>query len=76
LFAQFIPRRDEHGDNERDVDLDLKLFFALTNAVFDAGICAWYNNAAFASVRPITRSGTCTEASQFEPGRVRATAPG
>lgn len=32
----------------------MKLFFALTNAIFDAGICAWDNKCAFASVRPIT----------------------
>jgi PAP2 superfamily len=32
----------------------VKLFFALTNAIFDAGICAWDNKCAFNSVRPIT----------------------
>jgi hypothetical protein len=32
----------------------VKLFFALTNAVSDAGCCAWDNKRAFASVRPIT----------------------
>jgi hypothetical protein len=36
------------------VDLDVKLFFTLTNAIFDAGICAWDNKRAFDSVRPIT----------------------
>jgi hypothetical protein len=54
LFAQFVARRDRHGANERGVDLDVKLFYALTNAVFDAGICAWDNKCFFASVRPIT----------------------
>jgi hypothetical protein len=54
LFAQFVARRDRHGAGEHGVDLDVKLFFALTNAVFDAGICAWDNKCAFASVRPIT----------------------
>ena len=54
LFAQFVARRDRHGADEHGVDLDVKLFFALTNAVFDAGICAWDNKCAFASVRPIT----------------------
>src|SRR5207247_4973258 len=29
-------------------------FFALTNAVFDAGCCAWDNKRAYDSVRPIT----------------------
>lgn len=54
LFAQFVSRRDRHGAEERGIDLDAKLFFALTNAVFDAGICAWDNKCFFASVRPIT----------------------
>jgi len=36
------------------MDLDVKLFFALTNAIFDAGICAWDNKCRFASVRPLT----------------------
>jgi hypothetical protein len=54
LFAQFIARRDRHGDGEHGIDLDVKLFFALTNAIFDAGICAWDNKCEFASVRPIT----------------------
>ncbi|MDQ3876355.1 MAG: vanadium-dependent haloperoxidase [Actinomycetota bacterium] len=54
LFAQFVARRDRHGPKERGVDLDVKLFFALSNAVFDAGICAWDNKCSYASVRPIT----------------------
>jgi hypothetical protein len=54
LFAQFVARRDRHGPDEHGVDLDVKLFFALTNGIFDAGICAWDNKRAFDSVRPIT----------------------
>jgi hypothetical protein len=54
LLAQLVVHRDRHGDSERDVDLAVKLFFALTNAIFDAGICAWDNKCAFNSVRPIT----------------------
>jgi hypothetical protein len=54
LFAQFVARRDRHGADEHGIDLDVKLFFALTNAIFDAGICAWDNKCEFASVRPIT----------------------
>jgi hypothetical protein len=54
LFAQFVARRDRHGAQEHGVDLDVKLFFALTNAILDAGICAWDNKCSFASVRPIT----------------------
>ena len=54
LFAQQVAHRDSTGDTELDLDRAVKLFFALTNAVFDAGCCAWDNKRAFASVRPIT----------------------
>ena len=49
LFAQFVSARDHHG-----VDEDVRLFFALTNAIFDAGIAAWDAKRAFDSVRPAT----------------------
>jgi hypothetical protein len=49
LFAQFVSRRDHYS-----LDRDVKLFFTLNNAVFDAGIVAWDNKRAFDSVRPIT----------------------
>ena len=49
LFAQFVARRDRLG-----LDASVKLFFALTNAIFDGGIAAWDDKAAFDSVRPIT----------------------
>src|SRR5207244_11671442 len=58
LFAQFISRRDHHGIHEHGIERDVKLFFALTNAVSDAGCCAWDNKRAFDSVRPITASRT------------------
>jgi hypothetical protein len=51
LFAQLVARRDHHGPR---IDRDVKLFFALTNAIMDAGCCAWNNKCAFDSVRPIT----------------------
>jgi hypothetical protein len=54
LFAQFVSRRDHHGAHQHGVDADVQLFFALTNAVFDASICCWDNKCAFDSVRPIT----------------------
>jgi hypothetical protein len=54
LIAQFVARRDRHGEEGRAVERDVKLFFALTNAVSDAGCCAWDNKRAFDSVRPIT----------------------
>lgn len=54
LFAQFVASRDHHGDGVRGIKSDAILFFALTNAVFDAGCCAWDDKVAFDSVRPIT----------------------
>ena len=48
-FAQFVSRRDSHG-----IDADVKMFFALNNALHDAAIAAWDNKRAYDSVRPIT----------------------
>ena len=49
LFAQYISERDEHG-----LGKDVKLFFALSNALFDAGIAAWDSKYHYYYVRPIT----------------------
>ena len=49
LFAQFVSQRDGHG-----MDDDVKMFFALTNAIFDASIVSWDAKRAFDSVRPVT----------------------
>lgn len=49
LFAQFVSRRDHHR-----VDQDAKMFFAMTNAIFDASIAAWTPKNTFDSVRPVT----------------------
>jgi hypothetical protein len=49
LFAQLVSARDHHT-----LDDDAKMFFALTNAIFDAGIAAWEAKRAFDSVRPVT----------------------
>ena len=54
LFAQQVVHRDRTGSSEHDLDRAVKLFFALTNAIFDAGCCAWDNKVAYDSVRPIT----------------------
>ena len=54
LMAQFVATRDHHGAMERGVDLDVQMFFALTNAIHDAAICAWDNKRAYDYVRPIT----------------------
>jgi hypothetical protein len=48
LLGEFVSRRDNHT-----VDDDAKMFFALTNAVFDAGIAAWDAKRAFDSIRPV-----------------------
>ncbi len=49
LFAQFVSIRDHQG-----IDDDAMMFFALTNAIFDAGIAAWDAKIAYDSVRPVT----------------------
>jgi hypothetical protein len=54
LIAQLVSRRDDHGADPHGLERDVKLFFALTNALFDASCCTWDNKRAFNSVRPIT----------------------
>ena len=49
LFGQFVSSRDHHT-----LDDDVKMFFALTNALLDASIAAWDAKRAYDSVRPIT----------------------
>lgn len=49
LFAQWVSERDHHT-----LDDDVKMFFALSNAIFDAGIAAWDTKRTFDSVRPVT----------------------
>jgi hypothetical protein len=49
LFAQFVSARDHHS-----LDDDVKMFFALTNAMLDAGIAAWDAKRTYDSVRPVT----------------------
>jgi hypothetical protein len=49
LFAQIVSTRDLNS-----VDDDVKLFFALNNSVFDAGIAAWDAKRAFDTARPVT----------------------
>jgi hypothetical protein len=54
LFAQYVSRRDHHGTGRSGIGTDVKSFFALTNALFDASIVAWDDKRAYDSVRPIT----------------------
>ena len=49
LLAQEVSARDGHG-----LDEDVKLFFALTGALLDAGIASWDAKRTYDSVRPIT----------------------
>jgi membrane-associated phospholipid phosphatase len=49
LFAEFVSARDRHT-----LDDDAKLFFALTNAIFAAGIAAWDTKRVFDSARPVS----------------------
>ena len=49
LFGQFVSHRDHHS-----VDRDARMFFALTNAIFDASIASWSAKQVYDSVRPIT----------------------
>jgi hypothetical protein len=49
LFAQFVSERDHHS-----LDDDVKMFFVLSNAIFDAGIAAWDAKRTYDSVRPVT----------------------
>lgn len=47
-FAQFVSARDGNT-----LDQDVQLFFAMGNAVFDAGIAAWNAKVEFDYVRPV-----------------------
>ena len=49
LFAQAVSARDAHTIGD-----DAKLFFALTNAIFDAGIAVWEAKRYYDYWRPIT----------------------
>jgi len=54
LIAQYVSDRDGYGNSSKGIDKDVKMFFAMTNAIFDAGIAAWDDKRVFDSVRPIT----------------------
>lgn len=49
LFAQHVAARDRIG-----LDGGVKLYFALNNALMDAGIFAWRSKRALDYVRPLT----------------------
>jgi hypothetical protein len=47
-FGQFVSARDDHS-----IDDDAKMFLALSNAVFDAGVATWESKVAYDYVRPV-----------------------
>jgi len=49
LFARYVSERDHHT-----LDDDVKMFFVLSNAIFDASIAAWDAKRVYDSVRPLT----------------------
>jgi hypothetical protein len=49
VLAAWVSRRDSHT-----LDQDVKLFFALNNALLDASIAAWDSKRFYDSVRPIS----------------------
>lgn len=49
LFATAVSERDNHT-----IDQDVKMFFALSNAIFDASIVSWDAKRFFDYVRPVT----------------------
>lgn len=49
LFAEYVSRRDHHSVNQ-----DVKMFFAVTNALLDASIASWTSKRTYDSVRPVT----------------------
>lgn len=49
LFAKFVSDRDNHT-----MDQDVKMLFAMTNAVLDASIVSWGTKRQYDYVRPVT----------------------
>ncbi len=54
IFSQFTSAQFLSRKNKHDISGDVKIFFALSNAVLDAGIACWDAKRAFDYVRPIT----------------------
>jgi hypothetical protein len=49
LFAAYVSERDHHT-----VDQDVKMLFAMSNAIFDASIASWDAKRYYDYVRPVT----------------------
>jgi hypothetical protein len=48
-FGEFVSKRDHHS-----LDDDVKMYFAMSNAMLDASIAAWDAKRMYDSVRPVT----------------------
>jgi hypothetical protein len=74
-IGQYTSQRDQH-----DLDRDIKMFFALGNAVMDAGIAAWEAKRTYDSARPITQiaalKGNQAVQAWGGPGQGTVTKPG
>lgn len=53
LFSQFTSAQFISRKNKHDISGDVKMFFALANAVFDAGIACWECKRYYEYVRPV-----------------------
>ncbi|MBM4440969.1 MAG: phosphatase PAP2 family protein [Candidatus Rokubacteria bacterium] len=75
IFAQYVSKRDRHT-----IDEDAKMFFAMHNASFDAGIVAWHLKRSSEGVRPITAIRHLYQGQQIlafgGPGQPVTTIPG
>ncbi len=49
LFAEFVSARDHHS-----LDEDVKMFFAMTNAVLDASVSSWNFKRVYDYIRPVS----------------------
>lgn len=49
LFAQFVSQRDHHT-----LDRDVKMFFALNNALLDASVWTWGVKRVYDYIRPVS----------------------
>ncbi len=54
LFSQFTSAQFLSRKNKHDISGDVKMFFALANAVFDASIACWECKRYYEYIRPIT----------------------
>lgn len=54
LLSQFVSSQYLSRKNKHDLSTDIKLFFALTNAIFDCSIAVWECKRYYDSIRPIS----------------------